>query len=118
MANTAPSTRCRFDEQKSLVVVETWDASKLPIGTPFSLDRTPSWVGANGGCIPNRANEIVLGPGTASGSHGYFELRGREWWIVEFDATDGTFVNGERCTERRLVDGDRVRFGSVVLAVD
>ncbi|MCA9680081.1 MAG: GGDEF domain-containing protein [Kofleriaceae bacterium] len=37
-----------------------------------------------------------------------------EWWVQDMGSTNGTFVNEERITRKRLLDGDQVRFGDAI----
>jgi two-component system, cell cycle response regulator len=36
------------------------------------------------------------------------------WWVEDMGSTNGTFVNEARITERKLVDGDQIRFGDTI----
>lgn len=47
-----------------------------------------------------------------SARHARFERRGDDWWIVDLQSRNGTWLGGERLTEpRRVEPGARVRFG-------
>jgi diguanylate cyclase (GGDEF)-like protein len=37
-----------------------------------------------------------------------------EWWVQDMGSTNGTFVNEERITRKRLLDGDQIRFGDAI----
>jgi len=43
-------------------------------------------------------------------------FRGEEasWWVEDMGSTNGTFVNEAKVTQRRLFDGDQVRFGDAI----
>ena len=62
----------------------------------------------------SRANTLVLTESDAplsSGHHAEAILERGAWWIVDSNSTNGTFVNGEPVTRRRLATGDRLAFG-------
>lgn len=48
----------------------------------------------------------------ASKQHAFIEGRDDEFFIIDNNSTNGTFVNGERIERARLSDGDVVQFGS------
>jgi hypothetical protein len=65
-----------------------------------------------------RSSDLVLGwDGQVSRLHARFERVGDEWTVVDDGISrNGTFVNGERLTgQRRLSDGDTVRFGGTTM---
>ena len=37
------------------------------------------------------------------------------WWVADLDSTNGTFVNGVQVSQRKLIDGDIIRIGSIKL---
>ena len=37
-----------------------------------------------------------------------------DWWLADLGSTNGTFINEERITRRRLSDGDQLRFGDSI----
>jgi predicted component of type VI protein secretion system len=47
----------------------------------------------------------------ASGHHAEARRRGNGWLLVDLTSRNGTFVNGERISERALSPGDEVTFG-------
>jgi FHA domain/Family of unknown function (DUF5715) len=55
---------------------------------------------------------LVLNDPGLSRLNSTFELHNGEVWIYDENSTNGTFVNGERIKEKRLVDGDEVRIGN------
>jgi hypothetical protein len=54
---------------------------------------------------------------SVSRRHAVLVKRGRCWSIVDLNATNGTLVNGERISRRRLRPGDQITLGQAVLAV-
>jgi pSer/pThr/pTyr-binding forkhead associated (FHA) protein len=53
--------------------------------------------------------------GSVSRQHARLEWDGHAWVIIDTNSTNGTFVNGERITERRLSPGDQIEVGNVKL---
>jgi pSer/pThr/pTyr-binding forkhead associated (FHA) protein len=51
----------------------------------------------------------------SSGHHAEVVHSDGAWWIQDLASTNGTFVNGERVSERRLRPGDRIEVGSSVV---
>jgi two-component system, cell cycle response regulator len=37
-----------------------------------------------------------------------------DWWVQDLGSTNGTFINEERITRKRLTDGDQIRFGDAI----
>lgn len=62
------------------------------------------------------SNSIVIGDGSVSTNHARI-LKTSEGFVIEdLKSRNGSFVNGERVTEKRLlVDGDLIRLGKVIL---
>jgi FOG: FHA domain len=56
--------------------------------------------------------------GSVSRQHARLEWDGHTWVIIDTNSTNGTFVNGERITERRLTPGDQIEVGTVKLVYD
>lgn len=56
-------------------------------------------------------NEIVVSVQVASRSHARLERRGEEWWYIDLDSRNGTFLNGERIRSVKLQDGMSVQIG-------
>lgn len=57
--------------------------------------------------------DVVVPTPEVSRRHAQLELRGDQYWLVDLDSTNGTFVNGERVEESRVRPGDVIRLGSV-----
>jgi hypothetical protein len=81
-------------------------------GTSFVLDRSPFYFGYKRSCLPH-PRDVVLHILGLSRRHAYFELREDGWWICDKDSWDGTWIEGQRIHERRLVNGTRVTLGSL-----
>ncbi len=61
--------------------------------------------------------DLMLVEGMVSREHAQFVVAAGKLEIVDHGSTNGTFVNGERVTERHLVEGDRVLIGTTILKV-
>ena len=63
------------------------------------------------------ACDIVVGDDAfISGRHARIEVRPDGAWLVDLRSTNGTFLNGTRIAEERLLrKGDRIQVGSTVL---
>jgi hypothetical protein len=63
-------------------------------------------------------NEIVLNDKLVSGHHARLRWSGTQWLIEDLGSTNGTFVDGQRCTphrERLVPTGATLEIGDVVL---
>lgn len=63
------------------------------------------------------AADLVLPEGTVSRLHARFALSSSELAIEDLGSTNGTFVNGQRISQRALLEGDRVLIGTSILKV-
>lgn len=63
----------------------------------------------------SRSNEIVLSDSTVSRFHAQLDLIDGAWVINDRQSNNGVWVNDSRVTEQRLVPGDVVRMGGVLL---
>ncbi len=60
-------------------------------------------------------NEIVLNDPEISRRHAQFSRQGNVYTIQDLGSTNGTFVNGQRCTGAvSLKDGDLIEFGDTI----
>lgn len=68
------------------------------------------------------SNDVVIEPNVASSlvsrQHAKITRRGDDWWIVDLNSSNGTFVNGGLVGERRLSKGDRITIGSSELVFE
>jgi S1-C subfamily serine protease len=78
---------------------------------PISEDETD---GLSIGRTPD--NDVVLSDPGVSRHHAYIRVRGREAWLYDRESANGTWLNGERITEPRLMqNGDEIRVGGAEL---
>ena len=60
-------------------------------------------------------NEIVLNDPEISRRHALFSREGHQYTVQDLGSTNGTFVNGQRCTGVvSLKDGDLIEFGDTI----
>lgn len=77
---------------------------------PFVLGGQTTYViGRHGSC------DILIEDPQASRRHAQFEQEGDGWAIADLDSTNGTLLNGEPVSHRRLKDGDVVTVGSTTI---
>jgi diguanylate cyclase (GGDEF)-like protein len=59
--------------------------------------------------------DLVISRSSVSRQHSKLMLDAEgQWHVEDLGSTNGTFVNEERITKRRLIDGDQVRFGDAI----
>ena len=63
----------------------------------------------------NPDSDLQLPVGTVSRRHAEVERQDDGWMVRDLHSENGTWVNGERIWEHRIVDGDEVQFGTVRL---
>ncbi len=56
-------------------------------------------------------NDIRLSNTRVSRNHSRIEARGDQAWVIDLGSANGTLVNGELITERRLFGGEEVIIG-------
>ncbi|QDV73285.1 ATP-binding protein [Botrimarina mediterranea] len=78
-------------------------------GLRFPLDEPLVGVGRVGG------NAIQLHDTEVSRKHAVFEQTGDEFVLRDLNSSNGTFVNGQRIREKRLLSGDQVQMGRTLL---
>jgi pSer/pThr/pTyr-binding forkhead associated (FHA) protein len=85
--------------------LEVW----TPVGRtllPLSSDRCT--LGSSAEC------DLVIDDASVSRTHVLFEQLGRSWFVEDLGSRNGTYVNGNRITGRRVVrPGDEIRLGLV-----
>jgi diguanylate cyclase (GGDEF)-like protein len=80
------------------------------LGKRFVLEKNPVRVGRG------TDNAIVLEGDSVSRRHAHFESRGRSWYIVDDNSTNGTYVNEEQIGgEAQLSNNDRIKVGPTIL---
>jgi sigma-B regulation protein RsbU (phosphoserine phosphatase) len=73
-------------------------------GQVFALDRESSVLGRHPDC------DIVLDVQAVSRQHAKIIRTGADFYVEDMESRNGTFVNGEKIAERRLLrDNDRVK---------
>lgn len=90
--------------------------------------RRPSVVVMSGGAVGARARlsgnatlgrdptcEVVLPDAGVSWRHARIEDRGDAWVLVDLGSTNGSQVNGTRCSDGPLAHGDRITLGRTIL---
>ncbi|MFM8393807.1 MAG: FHA domain-containing protein, partial [Acidobacteriota bacterium] len=79
--------------------------------TEYRLDRTEIAIGK----APH--NQIILDDPTVSASHAILSLSSGVYSILDLASRNGTWVNGERLSNRShlLQHGDRIQIGQIVL---
>lgn len=78
-------------------------------GTRFRIERPVVHVGRG------KHNEVRLSDDSVSASHATLTRRGAKWAVLDLGSTNGTYVNGDRVTERALDGAADLRFGNVKL---
>jgi len=61
------------------------------------------------------AREIQIVDATVSRKHFLIRKEGDGHVIVELKAKNGVYINGQRCAQKLLADGDEIRVGNTVL---
>jgi len=77
-------------------------------GCSFELYALPVTVGAALG------NDLTFPEARISRNHAVLERRGSGIDLVDLNSENGTFVNGDRISRRRLAKGDRISVGGAV----
>lgn len=60
----------------------------------------------------NSENQVILNDPSISRFHAEIRPQNGSFYIVDVGSKNGTIVNGERVTERKLAHGDRIQLGS------
>ena len=78
-------------------------------GARFRIERPVVHVGRG------KQNEIRIADDSISSSHATISRHGARWIVLDLGSTNGTYVDGERITERALNGAAELRFGNVNL---
>ncbi len=79
------------------------------LGRVYTIDDAPFAIGRSPDCAVHLPEEGV------SRRHAQIEWREHDVWLTDLGSTNGTFINGEPTTERKLQDGDRIQIGRMTL---
>lgn len=94
---------------KLLATLEVLNVGPLR-GTRYRIERPTVHVGRG------MHNEIRLTDDSVSSSHATISRRGSRWVVLDLGSTNGSYVDGERITERTLQGPVELRFGNVKLS--
>lgn len=93
--------------QDCLVVIYSSDARQF--GKRHILGDEPVTVGRGS------ENSLQLENDSVSRRHCRIEKRGRHWYLVDLDSTNGSYVNDELVTDIQLRRGDQLKIGDTIL---
>ena len=93
--------------QDCLVVIYSSDARQF--GKRHLLNEEPITLGRGS------ENSLQLENDSVSRRHCRVEKRGRHWYIVDLDSTNGSYVNDELVSDIQLRRGDQVKVGDTIL---
>jgi diguanylate cyclase (GGDEF)-like protein len=93
--------------QDCLVIIYSSDARQF--GKRHVLTGEPVLLGRGS------ENTVVLENDSVSRRHARIEKRGRNWFVMDQDSTNGTYVNDDLITEYQLRRGDQVKVGDTIL---
>ncbi len=65
-----------------------------------------------------RGADVVLAEATISRAHAALGFEAGCFFVQDLGSTNGTLVNGSRSEREQLVDGDEIRMGRLVFAVN
>ncbi len=105
---TAPAPRAAAPEPAVLLaMLEIINEGALK-GTRFRIERPVAHIGRG------PSNEIRLRDESVSGSHATLTKRGAQWVVLDLDSTNGTYVDGDRISGERALQGvSEIRFGGI-----
>lgn len=92
--------------QDCLVVIYSSDARQF--GKKHILGEKPVLMGRGG------ENTIVLENDSVSRRHCRIEKRGRQYFLLDLESTNGSYVNDELCNEMQLRRGDQLKIGDTI----
>jgi len=142
---TAESERLRAIEERNILLQQQINQSrdvKTQVGPqdPQKFDLKKTQIGGGGGTpllmvssgnfsknFPlnkpqftlgrNSNNDIVIPETTVSGNHAKLINEGGNWFIVDNNSTNGTFVNGTRINKQRVSPTDVIKLGAAFLKI-
>ncbi|MFW5920312.1 MAG: GGDEF domain-containing protein [Polyangiales bacterium] len=93
--------------QDTLVIIYSSDARQF--GKRHVLSAEPVTLGRGS------ENSIVLENDSVSRRHARVEQRGRHYYVVDLESTNGTYVNDELVSEYQLRRGDQLKVGDTII---
>jgi diguanylate cyclase (GGDEF)-like protein len=79
------------------------------LGRRMQLGTAPFDIGRAG------KNDLFIDEESVSRHHARVTYDGRAYWVQDRNSTNGTYVNDEAATERKLHDGDQIRIGRSII---
>ncbi len=89
-----------------LLMVSSGDFSKN-----FPLNKPQLTIGRNSG------NDIVIPEKTVSGNHATLINENGNWFLLDNNSTNGTFVNGTKINKQRIAPTDVIKLGAAFLKI-
>lgn len=89
-----------------LLMVSSGDFSKN-----FPLNKPQLTIGRNAG------NDIVIPEKTVSGTHATLINENGNWFLLDNNSTNGTFVNGTKINKQRIAATDVIKLGAAFLKI-
>ena len=78
-------------------------------GARFEFKEPPVGLGRDA------SNAVQLHDTEVSRHHAELRREGNEYWLVDLDSSNGTFVNGQRVRSHQVASGDHVQVGSTLM---
>lgn len=107
-AGSAPPPQVVQRRGQLLATLEVVNIGALH-GTRFRIERPVVHIGRG------KHNEVRLADDSVSASHATISRRGARWVVLDLGSTNGSYIDGERITERALNGVADLRFGNVKL---
>lgn len=101
-----PRKTMRMSQVRAPVVGWLVDLDGKQKGQDFRIEEGKVLLGAAPDCQIHLQNDF------ASDQHASLRYTDGEYVLTDLDSTNGTKVNGEPITRKRLSDGDRIQIGS------
>ena len=111
LESTAPCLFLVFESSRPRAAPIRYALSGVPaVEFGRGRERALESVGTEG----SRLLSIRVPDPTVSASHAELRRTGGGWQLTDTGSTNGTFVNGERCSARLLADGDLLEIGQTL----
>jgi pSer/pThr/pTyr-binding forkhead associated (FHA) protein len=78
-------------------------------GREFQVTKEPFMIGRD------RTNDIIIEDPLISRKHASIYFRDGRYRVKDLDSTNGTFLNGEKVSDARLNDKDKIQIAQTVL---